>query len=903
MNAHVVFAILKRNFSSYFASPTGYVFICVFVALSSIAAFWPNDFFNSNLANLDQLNKYLPLIMLVFIPAISMSIWAEERRQGTDELLLTIPAADFDVVVGKYLAAVSIFSVALLFSLVCNLLVLSILGAPDFGLFLGTYAGYWLVGLAMLSIGMMASFLTGNLTVGFVLGALFNVPLVFANYAEVILPQDLALLIKQWSLAAQFRDFGRGVISLASIGYFLMIIAVMLYLCMVLIGRRHWAGGRQGSNLGLHYGVRALALVGLAVGVVLLLERTALRVDVTSERLSSLSRDTRKLLADLDPKKPVLVEAYVSPDVPETYVQTRLNLLSALREFEALGGDKIRVRVYDTEPLSEEADRAEQKYGITGRPVQSRSRGAIKFDDIYLGVAFTSGLNKVVVPFVDRGVPVEYELIRSISTVNKQERKKLGVLNTDARLFGGFDQATFSPTRSELIIDELQKQYDVVQVSADSPITEKYDVLLAVQPSTLGPEQMDNFIACVRSGQAVAIFEDPFPYLAPGVTATSAPKQPQQNPFMMQSPPQPKGEIRRLWDLLGVYFYGDQVIWQDSNLDPKIAGFLDREGLRRYFVFIDEGVSDQPPFNQEEIISSNLQQLLFTFCGAVSPLNASHMRFYPLVSTGTSTGTVDYDQILEQSFFGRGSLNPRARFIPTSNVYPIAARVHGKAPEADSASAEDGQDKKPPAEINAVIVADIDVLYSAFFLMRAEGQNPDREFNLNLDNVTFVLNVLDVLADDPRFVEIRKRRPVHRTLETIEAVTNIARDEAIKNREKFVQEFETAKSKEEKKFAEEIEKLQQSQGVDPRELITRVQLAQEVGQRRLQAKLDQLQKKRDKETQKIERELALRIRRVQDGYKLWAVVLPPIPPLLVGLGVFFNRRAREREGVARSRLK
>ncbi len=135
MNPSVLFAIFRRNFVSYFLNPTGYVFICVFVLLSSLAAFWPNEFFTANLANLDQLNRYFPLIMLIFIPAITMSVWAEERRQGTDELLLTIPATDFDVVMGKYLSCVAIYFTSLLFSLVCNITILLNLGDPDLGLF------------------------------------------------------------------------------------------------------------------------------------------------------------------------------------------------------------------------------------------------------------------------------------------------------------------------------------------------------------------------------------------------------------------------------------------------------------------------------------------------------------------------------------------------------------------------------------------------------------------------------------------------------------------------------------------------------------------------------------------------------------------------------------------------
>ena len=173
----------------------------------------------------------------------------------------------------------------------------------------------------------------------------------------------------------------------------------------------------------------------------------------------------------------------------------------------------------------------------------------------------------------------------------------------------------------------------------------------------------------------------------------------------------------------------------------------------------------------------------------------------------------------------------------------------------------------------------------------------------NFDNVTFVLNTLDVLAGDDRFVDVRKRRPTHRTLKTLDEINQAATDRMLAARNDFETQFKDELSKEEKRLNDELDKLRNDTKLKQIDKESRLEIFEKDIQRRVKAKEQQLTLRRDKQQKEQMRQLSDEIRGRQYLYKMCAVVLPPIPPLIIGLLVFFNRRAREQEGVSRNRLK
>ena len=347
---HVIKAVFDRNFQAYFSNPAGYVFITLFVLAGAAAAFWLPEFFTNNMASLGTLSFWMPYLLLFFIPAITMSAWAEERRQGTDELLLTLPAHDIEVVLGKYFAALGIYTVALFFSLT-HVLILAWLGSPDLGIVASTYLGYWMMGVLMIAIGLVASLLSSNVTVGFILGALFCAIPVLLGLVGASFDSRIRQEVEKYSLPAQFRDFGTGVIPASAVFYFVSLAGAMLYLNMILIGRRHWAGGERSKGLAGHSLVRVLALVVALVFLNDLIGKAGWRYDNSAEKIYTLSAESKALIKQIPDDRPVYIQAYYSPDVPRDYVAAKINLLGLLREYAAIGGDKVRLNLIETETL------------------------------------------------------------------------------------------------------------------------------------------------------------------------------------------------------------------------------------------------------------------------------------------------------------------------------------------------------------------------------------------------------------------------------------------------------------------------------------------------------------------------------------------------------------------------
>ena len=233
-------AVFRRELTSYFRTPVAYVFIVIFLMLMGAFTFYLGGFYETGQADLRPFFDFHPWLYLFLVPALAMRLWAEERKSGTIELLMTLPISPFQAVVGKFLAAWVFAGIALALTFPIWITV-NYLGDPDNGAIFAAYVGSFLMAGGFLAIGSCLSALTQNQVIAFVITVVVCFGFLLAGFPMVLdafsgwAPQFLVDGIASLSFLTHFRDISRGVIELRDLVYFALVIGTFLFANMIVL--------------------------------------------------------------------------------------------------------------------------------------------------------------------------------------------------------------------------------------------------------------------------------------------------------------------------------------------------------------------------------------------------------------------------------------------------------------------------------------------------------------------------------------------------------------------------------------------------------------------------------------------------------------------------------------------
>ena len=495
------------------------------------------------------------------------------------------------------------------------------------------------------------------------------------------------------------------------------------------------------------------------------------------------------------------------------------------------------------------------------------------------------------------------------------ERKRVGIVDTMVKVFGGQNLTNNQQMPRWSVVNELQKQYEVVEVNAEFQVPPDIDALLVALPSSMQTDQMTNVADYIRQGKPAVILVDPFPAVNPTLSPSESAGD--GNPFTYppgRPRPGPRGNVRQWLQDLGIEWEPTRIIWDSYNPHPELSH------MPSEVVFLGTGNENEATFNLDVDVTKDLQELVFLYPGSLRPVDDEGIEFEPLLRTGVVSGESGYFALIRQSFFGP-QMVPNPIRQQDEQDFVVAARIRSAGalvspePAADLAETEQAEGNEELAAIvdttasdtgdspwstdgpvNVVVVADLDFISEQFFQIREVAPG-----NLNFDNVTFFLNAMDSLLGDDSFIGLRSRRARHRTLERVEAQTAEFIEQRTLDEQQAEEEADQALTDAQNRLNERVAEVQTRTDIDAQAKQIMARNLEEVENRRLAVLSTTIETTKETKIRASLERMETQVRRIQSTIKTFAILLPPVPVFALGVVIFVRRQRREREGAAAAR--
>lgn len=378
----MIWTIARKELRSYFNSAVAVIFLAAFLAVALYTFFWREHFFARGLADVRPLFEWLPKLMIILVAALAMRLWADERRAGTLEVLLTLPVPRWKLVAGKFVAGMLLISIGLALTLGLPVTI-SMMGHLDWGPVVGGYLAALLLSAAYLAIGMCVSAATDNQIVAFVGTALAC----GIAYAAGDTGGDLGRAL---GTGTRFESVARGVLDLRDLAYYGGIVAAGVALNVFLLGRLSWSRGPRARKrrIGAMLGLALVAANALALNLWLSQIHRA-RIDLTQDGTYSLSASTKKIVGSLD--ETMLIRGYFSEKTHPKLAPLIPQLRDLLEEYRVASNGKLRVELVDPTESDEAKREAKDRFDINPTPLRFATTTEKSIVDAYFAVAIAYG--------------------------------------------------------------------------------------------------------------------------------------------------------------------------------------------------------------------------------------------------------------------------------------------------------------------------------------------------------------------------------------------------------------------------------------------------------------------------------------------------------------------------------